>query len=45
MLAAIGVEPESKKITFVTDRPQEIPQDSVLIDWQKYIAARQKNPF
>jgi len=45
VLAETGIEPESKTITFVTDKPQEIPQDSVVIDWQKYVAARQKNPF
>jgi len=45
VLAAMGIEPESKKITFVSDKPGEIPADSLLIDWQKYVAARQRNPF
>lgn len=39
-LATTGISPEGKNITFAEERPTEIPEDSVIIDWNKYASAR-----
>lgn len=39
-LATTGISPEGKNITFAEERPAEIPEDSIIIDWNKYASAR-----
>ena len=39
-LATMGVEPDSKEIVFVTERPIDVQEDEVVVDWMKYVAAR-----
>lgn len=41
-MATTGISPESKHIIFTEDEPREIPEDSIVVDWQKYVSARQK---
>jgi hypothetical protein len=42
-LATIGVPPNSKKIIFIKEKPSMIPNDSVIIDWNKYALARRNH--
>jgi hypothetical protein len=39
-LATLGIAPESKTITFVTQRPDITRNDVIVIDWQRYASAR-----
>jgi len=39
-LATIGISPESKSITFMREKPKEIPPGSIIIDWAKYVSVR-----
>ena len=41
-MKTIGISPDDKEITFVAQRPDEIPKDSVIIDWSKYVSARKR---
>jgi hypothetical protein len=35
-LATLGIAPDSKTITFVSQRPDVIQDDEIVIDWQRY---------
>ena len=41
-LATLGIAPESKTITFVHQRPDATPDDTLVIDWQKYALAQHR---
>lgn len=41
-LATIGISPDTKSITFVEQKPSPVPQNSVIIDWDKYASARER---
>lgn len=36
-LATVGIPPDSKPITFVEGEPRDVPADSAVVDWQKYL--------
>ena len=36
-LATIGIPPESKTITFSDGKPRDVPADSAVVDWRKYL--------
>ena len=36
-LATVGIPPESKTITFVEGKPRDMPADSAIVDWRKYL--------
>jgi hypothetical protein len=40
-LETTGIPSEGKNITFTKERPREIPEGSIVIDWQKYSSAWQ----
>lgn len=39
-LATLNISPEVASISFVEARPEEVPGDSVIIDWSRYVAAK-----
>lgn len=40
-LATLGISPESKEIVFVKKYPEQITEKELIIDWNKYVMARQ----
>jgi len=42
-LATLGISPESKRITFVDDYPEQIAEDELIVDWKKYVEAQQRH--
>ena len=36
-LATVGIPPESKTLTFVEGKPRDMPADSAVVDWRKYL--------
>lgn len=39
-LATSSISPESVKFTFVDERPSEVPKDSIIFDWNRYVAGK-----
>jgi hypothetical protein len=42
-LATLGIAPQSKEIVFVDSHPQQVGEDELLVDWKKYVAAREQH--
>jgi hypothetical protein len=40
-LATIGISPQNKKFTFTADPPNPIPENTIIVDWRKFTAARE----
>ena len=41
-LATLGISPESKEIVFLKKYPEQIAEQELIIDWNKYVIARQQ---
>ncbi len=41
-LATLGIDPDSKDLEFVWGRPERVLDDTLVIDWSKYVEARKR---
>jgi len=42
-LTTLGIAPESKSIVFVDDYPEQIAEDELIVDWEKYVEAQKRH--